>query len=98
MRQSLAKIEKQTKDIIFKYLNPKQYQVFIFGSRASGRAMKFSDYDIGVWGKNSLPSKTKILIEESLEESNIPCKIDIVDFSLVSSDFRKIALSKIKKI
>ncbi|MEK7203166.1 MAG: nucleotidyltransferase domain-containing protein [Patescibacteria group bacterium] len=92
------KTEKQIKDIIFRYLNPKQYQVFMFGSRVNGKASKYSDYDIGISGKKSLPSKTKILIEESLEESDIPYKVDIVDFFLVSPNFQKIALSKIKKI
>ncbi len=70
----------------------------MFGSRVNGKASKYSDYDIGVLGKNPLPSKTKVLIEEELEESNIPYKVDIVDFSLVSSGFRKVALSKIEKI
>ncbi len=98
MNQSFMKTEKQIKDIIFRYLNPKQYQVFMFGSRVNGKASKYSDYDIGISGKKSLPSKTKILIEESLEESDIPYKVDIVDFFLVSPNFQKIALSKIKKI
>ncbi|MBU1246946.1 nucleotidyltransferase domain-containing protein [Patescibacteria group bacterium] len=90
------KTEEQIKDIIFRHLSPKKYKVFIFGSRVSGKAKKYSDYDIGILGKNSLPAKDKVLIEELLEESNIPQKVDIVDFSLVSQEFQKIALSKIK--
>ncbi|MFH1233236.1 MAG: nucleotidyltransferase domain-containing protein [Patescibacteria group bacterium] len=98
MNQNFAKTEEQIKNIIFRYLSPRKYQIFMFGSRVNGKATKYSDYDIGILGKNPLPSKTKVLIEESFEESNIPCKIDIVDFSLVSPCFRKVALSKIKKI
>jgi len=37
-------------------------------------------------------------IEEALEESDIPYKADIVDFSLVSSDFKKVALLELKII
>lgn len=97
MKYVFTKTEQQIKNIILKYLSLEKYQVFLFGSRVNGKAAKYSDYDIGILGKNALPSKTKMLIEESLEESNIPCKVDIVDFSLVSSNFRNTALSKIKK-
>lgn len=97
MNQALTKTEKQIKNTIFRYLSHEKYQVFMFGSRVNGKTTKYSDYDIGILGKNRLPSETKFLIEESLEESNIPCKVDIVDFFLVSPDFRKVALSNIKK-
>ncbi len=98
MNQNFNKTEKQIKNIIFQHLDPEKYQVFIFGSRVTGKAAKYSDYDIGILGKNRLPSATKVYIEESLEESNIPYKIDIVDFTLVSPEFKKIALLKIKKL
>ncbi len=90
--------EKEIKNIIFQFLDPKEYQVFIFGSRVTGKAQKYSDYDVGIRGKKSLPSKIKVLIEEALEESDLPYKVDIIDFSLVSPNFKKVALSKIKKL
>ena len=98
--RSSKKTEQEIKDIIFQFLNPKEYQIFIFGSRVFGKARKFSDYDIGIWSKNKRPlsSRNKILIEDALEESNLPYKVDVVDFSLVSSGFRKVALSKIKEL
>jgi predicted nucleotidyltransferase len=90
--------EKKIKEIIFQFLNPKEYQIFIFGSRATEKAKKFSDYDVGIFGKKSVPWRKLALINEALEETDLPIKVDIVDFSLVSSGFRKVALSKIKKI
>ncbi len=90
--------EKEIKNIIFKFLDSKDYEVFIFGSRASKEAKKFSDYDIGIIGKEIIPSHKKAMIEEDLEESNIPYRVDIVDFSLVSPEFKCIALSNTKKI
>ena len=100
MVKILKKTEQEIRDIIFQFLNPKEHQVFIFGSRAIGKTRKFSDYDIGIWGKNKRPlsSGIKILIGDALEESNLPYKVDVVDFSLVSSGFRKVALSKIKEL
>jgi predicted nucleotidyltransferase len=98
MAKKLKKAEKEIKKIIFQFLDPKEYQVFIFGSRATGKAKKFSDFDIGIWGKKSVPSHLIVLIEEALEESDLPYKVDLVDFSLVPAKFKKIALSKIKKL
>jgi len=92
------KIEKEIKEIIFRFLNPKEFQVFIFGSRASGKSKRYSDYDVGILGKKPVPASTIVLIEEAFEESDLPYKVEIVDFSLVSPEFRKVALAKIKKL
>lgn len=94
----LGKTEKEIKDIIFRFLDPKKYQVFIFGSRATGKSKKYSDYDVGIWGKKSVTWNVSAKIEEALEESDLPYKVDVVDFSLVSPEFRKVAFSKIKRI
>ena len=98
MAKVFKKTEEEIKDIIFRFLDPKEYQVFIFGSRVTGRAEKYSDYDVGIWSKKPVPWNILAEIEEMLEESNLPYKVDVVDFSLVSSDFKKVALSKIKKL
>jgi len=99
MRKTNSKIaEKFIKEIIFKFLDPKEYRVFIFGSRATGRAEKYSDYDVGILGKKPVPSVTKVLIEEALEESDLPYKVDIVDFSEIPEKFKEVALEKIKKL
>lgn len=99
MQKSISKnTEKIIKKIIFQFLNPRDYKIFIFGSRATGESKKFSDYDVGVIGKKSVPWRTLALIEEALEESDLPYKVDVVDFSLVSSKFRKVALSNIKRL
>jgi len=95
---SLKKVEREIKEIIFRFLDPKEYQVFIFGSRVTGKAKKFSDYDIGIFGKKPVPWHVLSEIEEALEESDLPYKVDIVDFSLVPSKFKKVALSKIKNL
>ncbi len=90
--------QKEIKRILSCFLDLEQYQVFVFGSRADGQAGEMSDWDIGIWGKEPLPSGTKGMIEEALDESDIPFKIDIIDFHLVSPDFREIALSQTKKL
>lgn len=92
------KSEKAIKDIISQFINPSEYKIFIFGSRATGKARKFSDYDIGIIGKNPIAWEKLSLIDEAFEKSDIPFKVDVVDFSLVSNKFRGTALSKIRKL
>ena len=90
--------EKKIREIIFKFLSPKDYRLFIFGSRITGKAGKFSDYDIGIQGKGSLSFGTLALIREALEDSDLPVRVDMVDFSSVSPEFKKVALSKVKQL
>jgi predicted nucleotidyltransferase len=85
----------EIKKIIFRYLNPKEYQVFIFGSRATGEAVKFSDIDIGIMAKKEVDGETLAKIESAFEDSDIPYKVEVVDFSLVSKRFKRVALKKI---
>ena len=84
--------------IIFRFIDPREYKVFIFGSRVTGQAQKFSDYDIGIQGKKMVPGYILAMAEEALEESDIPYKVDLVDLSLVSPQFREVALSQIKEL
>ncbi len=50
-KRNLKNIENEIKKIIFQFLNSMEYEVFIFGTRATGKADTFSDYDIGIKGK-----------------------------------------------
>jgi predicted nucleotidyltransferase len=87
-------LQAQLKKILFQHIDPKNYTVFVFGSRATGASETFSDIDIGIEGQ-PLSAKTKREIEEALEESDIPFRVDIVDFSTVNDRFRNVAKQKI---
>lgn len=91
--------EKKIKETIFKHFSPAEYEVFLFGSRAKGNNRKWSDYDIGILGKTKTKIPYGILtkVESELEESDIPYKVDIVDFTQISDRFKSVAL-KNKKI
>lgn len=90
------RIEENIKKIIFEHLSPKEYRIFVYGSRAAGRDRKWSDYDIGILGDRPIPDRVIMNIEEELEESpDILYNVDVVDFSTVSQDFKSIAMQKI---
>lgn len=86
------------KKIILEFVDQKTYQLFLFGSRASGQARKFSDFDIGIKGKKLLPLKTIALIKEALEDSDLPFEVDVIDLARATEKFKKMALTKIKKL
>lgn len=65
-------------------------EVRIFGSRVAGTAKEHSDVDLAVIGKTKLPRRTKTLLKEAFEESDLPFRVDIVDYNAISDSFRKI--------
>lgn len=79
------------KNIVFKYIDPKDYKMFIFGSQATGKNIQSSDIDIGVDGKNPLMGSTIVKLQEEFENSDIPNTIDIIDFHTVSDRFKKVS-------
>lgn len=71
-----------------------KFDVFIFGSRVNGTSTKLSDIDIGIEGDMELAAETKLDLEESLDNSNIPYFWDLTDFnSKLFENFKKEAKS-----
>jgi predicted nucleotidyltransferase len=63
-------------------------RVWAFGSRATGRRVKrFSDLDLLIEGE-SLSLRAAALLDEYLDESRLPFKVDIVDLSAITPEFR----------
>jgi len=89
------RLKRQIKGIVEKYLPVGGYRIFIFGSRATGESRRFSDVDLGILGSKRLPGHVLVQIEEELENSRIPFKIDVVDFKRVSDEFSDLALKKV---
>lgn len=95
---SLKKLKKEIKDIVGKYLDLKTYQIFFFGSRVLGLSGERADIDLGIAGKEKIPPKIKLDIEEELNALPLLYKFDLVDFQNVSSRFKKEALKNAEYI
>ena len=65
-------------------------QVRIFGSRINGAAKKYSDLDLVIIGKTKVPKKIIYLLREDFQESDLPFRVEIMDWQAISEDFRKI--------
>ncbi len=83
--------------VLSKHLDLSKYRVFFFGSRVQGRAGRGSDVDVGIEGPPIDPL-TWAQIEEEIENLPTLYRIDLVDFSSVSQEFKKEALERIEVI
>jgi type I restriction enzyme S subunit len=70
------------KDILSKY----PYTFYAFGSRARGNPKELSDLDLCFF--EHIPWNVRAHIDEDFEESNLPYKVDVVDWNSCSSEFR----------
>jgi len=82
----------ELKSTVFRFLDPGQVRIFVFGSRAFGNFSKFSDIDLGLEPKTKIADGVVSKIEEVFENSDLPYRVDVVDFAKVSANFRKVAM------
>jgi predicted nucleotidyltransferase len=66
----------------------------IFGSRVNGRAKPHSDLDLALMTDQPLPPLTGALLRDAFSESDLPFKVDIVDWAEISESFRKVIEEK----
>lgn len=67
-----------------------QRTVWAFGSRAGGQPKPYSDLDLAVLGEAALSLSERADLADAFSESDLPYKVDIVDWHLISDDFRRI--------
>jgi len=74
----------------------KQYapgaEVWAFGSRVSGNARPFSDLDVVLVQDEPLDAQTCAELHYALSESDLPVKVDVVEWSRTKPSFREIIL------
>ena len=63
-------------------------EVRAFGSRATWTARDYSDLDLAVVGKGPLHWRTLGGLKEAFEESNLPMRVDVLDWHAISESFR----------
>ncbi len=93
-----SKVTQTIKQIVSQYLPDNSFKIFIFGSRAAGNNRPFSDIDLGINGPRPLSPKEYITLREAFDESDLPYRVDLVDFKQVSDKFKQISLNKVISI
>lgn len=64
--------------------------VRVFGSRVNGTAKKHSDLDLAVVDKEKIPTRKMNALREAFEDSDLPIRVDVLDWHAISADFRAI--------
>jgi predicted nucleotidyltransferase len=69
---------------------PPATQAWVFGSRATATAQRYSDLDLALEAEKPLSPDVLGDIAEALSESDLPCKVDVIDLRSVDPAFRAI--------
>lgn len=67
-----------------------EYEVLAFGSRVTGNVKEFSDLDLVIMTDRPLPLRRMARLKEAFSESNLPIKVDVVDWATTDENFRAI--------
>lgn len=67
-----------------------QYEVWAFGSRAKWTAKPYSDLDLAVITHQPLSLAVSAALSDAFAESDLPWRVDVVDWATTRETFRKI--------
>jgi type I restriction enzyme S subunit len=67
-------------------------EVWAFGSRAVGKAKRYSDLDLAIIRDTALPLAVRAELEEAFSESDLPWRVDVVDWATTGATFRAIIM------
>lgn len=84
----MINIESKHLNIVLNILNKYNYTFYVFGSRATNKVKQFSDLDLCY--KEAIPDAVIAKLEEDFEESDLPYKVDLVNYNSCDTEFKKI--------
>jgi uncharacterized protein len=64
-------------------------EIIVFGSRIHGTAKPWSDLDLAIKADSSLDWKLLEEIKEAFQESELPFRVDLLDWNEITVAFRK---------
>ena len=76
------------KAILKKYFP--ECEVRVFGSRITGKAKKYSDLDLAIIGKGRLARDRFYQMKEDFENSDLPFRVDVLDWHALSDEFQRV--------
>ena len=68
--------------------------VWVFGSRVKQTANNSSDLDLAIVSQSKIPLQVMNLLKFDFEESDLPFKVDVLDWQSISDDFKKVIKEK----
>ena len=85
-------IQPDQLDIVHKILakHVPNLEVWAFGSRVTGKARKYSDLDLAFITQEPMSLGLYGDLKEDFSESDLPFRVDILDWASTSDSFRRI--------
>jgi type I restriction enzyme S subunit len=77
---------------------PATAKVWVFGSRATGRARRYSDLDLAIDAGRPLTLDETGKLAETFDESDLPYRVDVVDWRAIDDRFRQIIARECVKL
>ena len=65
-------------------------EIWAFGSRIKGTARRYSDLDLAIMTDRPLPIAIHGAMQEDFAESNLPFRVDILDWATTQVSFRRV--------
>jgi predicted nucleotidyltransferase len=91
----MIQIDKQHLELIKRIIKEEtNIDFFVFGSRAKGDSVKFSDLDLAY--KGDLDRSSLLKIKTKLAESNLPFTVDIVNLNECDESFKELIQKDLK--
>ena len=84
----LIELNKEDYKILMRVLKKYPYKFYAYGSRVKGKARKYSDLDI--YCNEKMEDVDMMNLKWDLEESDITIKVDVLDPSVCSEEFREL--------
>ena len=63
---------------------------WVFGSRATGRARRYSDLDLALDAGRPLTLDESARLAEAFRESDLPYRVDLIDWRSIDDHFRRL--------
>ena len=73
-------------------------EVRAFGSRVTGKTKPHSDLDIALLGPARLPLGRLAALREAFAESELPIRVDVIDWHAILENFRNIITAKFETL
>ena len=83
-------------DILNQYIPGSECMAF--SSRTTGSAKSYSDLDIVIINDNPLDFSTLGELQEAFAESDLPFRVDLLQWSRINEDFKKTITPQLQKI
>ncbi len=92
MAESVLAIEPHHLRLVHEILNRHvpTHEVWAFGSRVTGTHKEYSDLDLAIITCEPMSISTAASLSDAFSQSDLPYKVDLVDWASTSDSFRQI--------